>query len=711
MNNMNRSAEVSLLQGATPCKDFYRGQMQDFSVLSEHLKTGSTAGGATAAHMAAVEDTLLLELLIPACVKLEDREEERRELGVFLYTGRGGVNGLSRKVLVRLTDPSDPFFLFELELLEDDYGSFKQRLELLVDFSGFPKYLVSMLNGLVLGLTPYVVFFVVDSRDTARGLFRVLERTEFRTVDHISLTLMRQGDAGQKRYLAGRFQHFERAYTHAVAEHRAEAATANANIEALKMEVATLEKESRALREQLRREVEKSEKDQLMSVGQLREEHCGEMSRLRSSFDAELRDVTRKAEELQARLLDDVRTKDKELHEANQRITSLESTIVTLQSQLRVAGDKCGAQAKELEELRTSNSDLLDFRSRATRSLSENELSCVKLQERVRGLVQTLKSRDEELQSLREQYQKQDNYINIITSQNEQLAEQQKKSETSLAKAHHIIATQLKNMKGVKEREQMLQKQLHSQDTLLQEKTNSISRLRDELASSAEQVQVLQNKISELRDQLAKTDTAREKLAQELKQCQDALIHLQRSMSVTGRHWPVFGGTAATTSNNNNNNVTMNSGLSMGLSSSVGSTVFDVYKEFSKNANSTVRGAGRVPVGGPSAEVNGTTAAHNSAANNGTPLCSAGVGSVSAREAEGGVASAAKTTTTPAGNGGENIMSGESAFYSLDAATANVLFNGSKQAFSTKSFFGDGVNKTFSVPKSAAVGTAPSAYF
>lgn len=735
---MSRSADASLLRDSTPCRDLYRCHLHEVSVMSEPSKA-TAAGGATSSM--AVEDTVLLEIHIPVFVKLEDREEERRQLGVFVHTGRGGANGLSRKVSVRLTDPTDPFFLFELELLEDDYGLFKQRLELLVDFSGFPKYLVSMLNGLVSGLTPYVVSFVVESRDTTRGLLRVLERTEFRTVDHISLLLVRQGDAGQKRYLAERFQYFERAYARVAEEHRAGAAAATANIEALKTEVQTLQENCRALREQLGREVAKSEKDQLESVGRLREEHSSEMSRLRASFDADFRRTAQKAEEMQRQLMDDVRTKDKELHDANEKITSMESTIAALQSQLRIAEDRCSVQTKELDELRNMNSELYDFRSRATRSLSDNELNCVKLQERVRGLVQTLKSRDEELQSLREQYHKQDNYISILTSQNEQLTAQSKKSEVSLAKTHHIITTQLRHIKGLKERENMMRNQIRGQDALLQEKVSAIARLRDELASSTERVQLLQNKATELRDQLAKTDTAREKLAQELKQSQDALIHLQRSTSVNGRHWSVLGCT--TLSNSSNNNLPMNNGPSAGLSSSAGSTFFDVHKEFNRNGNTTFRNSGWVsshgtndvygmPTAKPQTGVDdcvGATDGADAAQCGGAkkkpqgsfhPPSDAAANGV---ETEGAAHRGGGNTARPPTATRSHTTNGNYVRQPLDTTTTNVALNQTKQAFAAKSFFGDGVNnatfrgnaavfeKQISPTRAAAVAAAPSAYF
>ncbi|KEG13662.1 spindle assembly 6 [Trypanosoma grayi] len=706
---MSRSADASVLRDVASCRDLHRSQMPDLS----------TASGAAKA----VEDTVLLEVLLPAYAKLEDREEVCRDLGVFVQTGRGGPNGLSRRVCVRLTDPADPFFLFELELLEDDYGTFKQRLELLVDFSGFPKYLVSMLNSVVSGLMPYVVCFVVDSRDAARGTLRVLERTDFRTVEHISLALLRQGDAGQKRYLAERFQHFERAYTRATEEYQAEAAASAANIEALKSEVARLEGSRASLREQLNMEVAKSEKNQLASVSQLREEHAGQLSQLRSSFESELRHVTRKAEEVQKQLMDDMREKDKELQEARQRITTLESSIMTLQSQMRIAGDKCNAQAKELEGLRTSNDELQSFRTQATRSLSDTELNFVKMQERLRGHVQTLKSREEELKSLREQYQKQDNYIRIITSQNEQLTEQNKKNELSLSKAHHIIATQLKHIKEVKERERMMRNQIRSQDALMQEKMSAIARLRDELASSTERAQILQNKATELRDQLGKTDAAREKLAQELKQSQDALIHLQRSTSVNGRHWSVLAGPSS------------GHNLGVGLSSSCGSNSYDIYREFNRNASSTLRGAGGMPPYG-SSDVAGMSTVHPNTVMNVVTDTTSGL-AVGQQQQQGLPDSTSKSTAngvTPAAEvatgsneakpssttAGTCAANGRYTRQPLDATAINVALNHTTQAFSSKSFLNDGANKAGLMSNTAsfiakapavAAAAAPSSYF
>lgn len=53
--------------------------------------------------------------------------------------------------------------------------------------------------------------FTMHRGDADRATLRVIEPTQFKTVEHLSLQLIRQGDVGQKHYLAERFQYFANA--------------------------------------------------------------------------------------------------------------------------------------------------------------------------------------------------------------------------------------------------------------------------------------------------------------------------------------------------------------------------------------------------------------------------------------------------------------------------------------------------------------------
>lgn len=489
----------------------------------------------------------LLETVVTVSSRLHAHETQVRPLGVYVRAGRGGPNGVTRVVLVRLTDPADPFFLFELELLEDDYGAFKQRLELLVDFSGFPRYLVAMLRDIAEGASPYELSFVLNgaaggaaASDAGRGTLRVLEATDFKTVEHISLVLLRQGDAGLKRYLAERFQHFEHAY-HAAESARVASTTAlQDEVDRLRGANSGLHASLRKAEEEMRFMATDAEKAQLAALNRLRDHHTKEISTARESFDKKVEQLTHAVEEKARQLRETTNEKDAMLTQLRGRVTEVEAAVTSLESQLRTAQDTAAVQDKELAALREMNEELASFKAEATKAMSENELNYVTLAERLRGTGTALQNREEKLTALQAHYERQDEYIRILAEQNKQQADRVREAEKSLDKAHHIIATQLQSIKNVKDRYHIAMDQLRSQEALLQEREGGARRLQDELTAATQRVQELLRKNNELRDQLERTNTAREQLVQEVKLSQQALLRLQQSTSINGRHWGVL---------------------------------------------------------------------------------------------------------------------------------------------------------------------------
>ncbi|KPA86520.1 hypothetical protein ABB37_00666 [Leptomonas pyrrhocoris] len=493
------------------------------------------------------QERAMLEVVLPVSTKLPSQEAQLRPLGLYVRAGRGGPNGVTRLVLVRLTDPADPFFLYELELLEDDYGAFKQRLELLVDFQGFPRYLVNMLRDVADGSSPYELSFVLHAAaatmaDVSRGTLRVLETTEFKTVEHISLQLLRQGDAGLKRYLAERFQFYEHAFRHAEASGAALTADLQARVDRLGSDNDALRETLHQRDDAMRFMATEAEKNQLSALNRLREQHAKDTAALRESYEKKLETHTRALEEKALQLRDTTAESDAALAKLRARVAELEGCKASLQSQLRSAQDAANIQDKELVTLREMNDELANFKAEATKAMSENELNYVTLTERLRGTTTTLQSREEKVAALQEHYEKQDDYIRILADQNKQQAERVRETEKSLEKAHHIIANQLQTIKNAKDRYHIAADQLRSHETLLLEREGSLRRHQDEAATANERIQELLRKNNELRDQLEKTNSAREQLVREVKQTQQALLRLQQSTSINGRHWGVLSG-------------------------------------------------------------------------------------------------------------------------------------------------------------------------
>lgn len=523
-------------------------------------RNGTACDTAPSAPEAAAEGAcLLFEDVLPVITRLNNHEDVSRPLGLCVRTARGGgPNGNSRTVLVRLTDPHDPFLLFQVELLEEDYGALKQKLELVVDFNGFAGYVVNMLEGVTRGEANLQATFTVQPSSAGSGVLRVVERNAYKTVEHVALTLLREGDAGQKRYLADRFLHFQQAYLHSKAEHAEESAQAELVMEELREGNQRLLDENRRLREELKLSRSESEATMVNRLREMEEAHRTQSNSLREGYEVRLKTEREKADELHRRLLDDVRTKEAANEQLRSRVSQLETEDAAVKSKLRIAEDQLRLQMDELVQLRSAVEELSAFRSQAAKAMSENELNYVSITERLRGALSALKTREEELTALREQYDKQDGYIRILSTQNEQLSVDKQAADANLAKAHHIISSQLQTIKTAKERYSIAAEQLRGQQALASERELSVQRLKDELAAATEQTQNLQRKNSALREQLQQTDNAREKLAEELKNSQTALLHLQRSTSVNGRHWGVF----APRSNSYTANLTSTGGVS-----------------------------------------------------------------------------------------------------------------------------------------------------
>ncbi|KAG5492314.1 hypothetical protein GH5_01231 [Leishmania sp. Ghana 2012 LV757] len=540
----NDSIPTSLRKESCRSRMHHAGDVDSGVAPPPAMRTAPTDLPALASPPSSAEQPqALLETVVYVSTKIPPHEPQVRPLGVYVRTGRGGPNGVTRIILVRLTDPADPFFLFELELLEDDYSAFKQRLELLVDFHGFPRYLVGMLRDIADGASSYELSFVLNSAtavDSHRGTLRVLEATDFKTVEHISLVLLRQGDAGLKQYLAERFQHYEQSYRVSEASRTAITAELQKKIHDLQAANDELCGRLQKTEEEMRFMATDAEKAQLAALNRLRDHHMKEMNNTRESFDKKVEQLSHAVEEKSCQLRETTNEKEAALAESHARASDLEATVTSLQSALRSAHDTVSVQAKELAALREMNDKLANFKAEATKAMSENELNYVTLTERLRGTSAALQNRDEKVAALQAHYEKQDEYIRILAEQNRQQADRVREAEKNLDKAHHIIANQLQAIKNAKDRYHLAMDELRSQGALLQERDGATRRQQEELMAATERVQELLRKNSDLREQLEVTNTAREQLVQELKLSQQALLRLQQTTSINGRHWGVL---------------------------------------------------------------------------------------------------------------------------------------------------------------------------
>lgn len=146
---------------------------------------------------------------VPVVLKSADREDRSASLTVAITHTTGQPR--NQKVLhVQLTDESDAFLLYTLEISEDDFHALKTEQNILVDFHKFPANFVELLRECQSAAAEEHPRFVAQlSTLGGEPVLTVTETNSFRQLAHLALRFVAGNDAAIKRHLAGRVAEFK----------------------------------------------------------------------------------------------------------------------------------------------------------------------------------------------------------------------------------------------------------------------------------------------------------------------------------------------------------------------------------------------------------------------------------------------------------------------------------------------------------------------
>jgi spindle assembly abnormal protein 6 len=159
-------------------------------------------------------------------------ESRNTPLDFRVISGSRAITGASSGQSERLfhfevADENDPYFLYVLDVGEQDFHLLKKDQALLVEFPVFPTKMVDLLqlcldsessrtaaadaaNAVDDGLEDSITESIsgastfVCKLDTSSGVFSVVELNEFKQLTHISLQMRQGNDNAIKSYLASR---------------------------------------------------------------------------------------------------------------------------------------------------------------------------------------------------------------------------------------------------------------------------------------------------------------------------------------------------------------------------------------------------------------------------------------------------------------------------------------------------------------------------
>ena len=335
------------------------------------------------------EAELPVQLSSPQCRDGEQScEEITRRLSIRILRGKRRGNRssglahaaqkrstiLSERLLhVEITDESDPFFLFTLDVGEEDFHELKRDQALLVDFDGFPLKFIELLErcaSCVLGSCvsdkektmpqkyddfslqeekPKFVARLETDTNIAGGKggnnlkwarFTVIETNPFKQLAHIALQFRAGNDNSIKQYLADRLQQI-------VAENERLSGSLSVSEQALA--------EERAARA--------AASDELITVHQT---HASKLRELQSQHSAELasrrEEGVREKEEtitrLEAAKIEAHRVLENDLSSLRERLNDAENRVQDLTSSKYVTEAQLREKSAKIEAIESSNTEM-----------------------------------------------------------------------------------------------------------------------------------------------------------------------------------------------------------------------------------------------------------------------------------------------------------------------------------------------------------------
>ncbi|GIY58471.1 spindle assembly abnormal protein 6 homolog [Caerostris extrusa] len=126
-------------------------------------------------------------------------------------------NALHRQeLLITLTDNNDPFFLYQLQLSEEDFQMLKNSQSLLVDFLAFPQKFIDLIEVCLSeenkAQPSFLLMFSINEKVgslTSSSELDVVETNPFKHLTHLSLKFVPATDSSIKQYLSMCFKNLK----------------------------------------------------------------------------------------------------------------------------------------------------------------------------------------------------------------------------------------------------------------------------------------------------------------------------------------------------------------------------------------------------------------------------------------------------------------------------------------------------------------------
>ncbi|NXW95075.1 SAS6 protein, partial [Alopecoenas beccarii] len=447
-----------------------------------------------------------------------------------------------KDLAVRLTDDTDPFFLYNLVISEEDFQRqvklyLKSQQGLLVDFSAFPQKFIDLLQQCIQEQNKDIPRFLLQLVSSAPVLdhtpvsLNVVETNPFKHLTHLSLKFLPGNDAEIKKFLAS-------------------------CLKCLKEDKMMLEEKLKKTEENLTRQLsytQQSLSEKSRELDKLKNEWTSYTTALTNKHTQELTNEKERALQAQAQYQQQHEQQKKELENLHQksiqqlqnRLSEFEvinkdlterrykgdSTVRELKAKLSGIEDECQRTKQEVLSLRRENTTL-------DAECHEKEKLVNQLQTRVAVLEQEIKDKDQLVIRTKEVLDATQEQKVILEESTEKKRSHIEKLETTikslsaeLLKANEIIKKLQGDLKTLMSKLKLKNTVTIRQEKLLAEKEERLQKEQRELQEMGQSLRMREQEVCKLQEQLETTIQKLEESKQLLKTNENVITWLNKQLN------------------------------------------------------------------------------------------------------------------------------------------------------------------------------------
>ena len=442
-------------------------------------------------------------------------------------------------LIIQVTNPNDPLFLYSLDLSEIEYQQLKAEQSLLVDFQNFPDFITKMF------------FYCKNDKDDiyscvlnigaigennfssmSNGTLSVEEKTQYRKLNHLILKLQAANDITLKKYLSDVSKEYKEKFENLAQKF----SDLNQNYEIIQKENSNLKENLQKIEYEHKTSLDNLLNEKNKEINSIKEnnflENKKQLETMESDKNKIISDLENKISQLQGILADATKNKT----QLEEHKLKLEINQKDLEGKFAISNTELNVYKTEITNLRQENSDLnkkcLNYEKNLTEFNFKNESILKQLEEKNKSL----ENMKQLIDSLNKQRDSNEDTIKSLKAANNKLENKLQLSIKEINKGNDIIQRLQNDIKNQKSKIKSTKNELNTQEQLinqkqilLDEQNKTIKDLKRDNETKEQEIIGLKNQINNYNNKLNEN----EKLIEENKQM---ILYLNKNLNENSKN-------------------------------------------------------------------------------------------------------------------------------------------------------------------------------